>query len=41
MLEKAEGEDRIHNTTVVFDREGREVARYRKIHMFDIVTRTG
>ena len=41
MLEKAEGEDRIHNTTVVFDRDGQEVARYRKIHMFDIVTPDG
>ena len=41
MLEKAEGEDRIHNTTVVFNREGQEVARYRKIHMFDIVTPDG
>jgi nitrilase len=41
MLEKADGEDRIHNTTVVFDRAGSEVARYRKIHMFDIVTPDG
>ena len=41
MLEKAEGEARIHNTTVVFDRGGGEVARYRKIHMFDIETPDG
>ena len=41
MLEKADGEERIHNTTVVFDRTGGEVARYRKIHMFDIVTPDG
>ena len=41
MLEKAEGEERIHNTTIVFDRAGAEVARYRKIHMFDIVTPDG
>ena len=41
MLEKADGEDRIHNTTLVFDRAGREVARYRKIHMFDIETPDG
>ncbi|WP_158811604.1 carbon-nitrogen hydrolase family protein [Beijerinckia sp. L45] len=41
MLEKAEGEDRIHNTTVVFDRSGTEIARYRKIHMFDITTPDG
>ena len=41
MLEKVAGEDRIHNTTVAFDRSGREVARYRKIHMFDIETPDG
>ena len=36
------GEDRrrgrIHNTSVVFNREGEEIARYRKIHMFDVMT---
>ncbi len=31
----------IYNTTVVFDREGREVARYRKIHRFDVTTPDG
>jgi deaminated glutathione amidase len=36
LLERVEGEERIYNTTVVFDRVGRETARYRKIHMFDI-----
>ena len=41
ILEKAAGEERIHNTTVAFDRDGREVARYRKIHMFDIETPDG
>jgi deaminated glutathione amidase len=41
MLERAEGEDRIHNTTVAFDRDGREIARYRKIHMFDITAPDG
>lgn len=41
MLERVEGEERIHNTTVAFDRDGREVARYRKIHMFDIETPDG
>lgn len=41
MMEKIQGEKRIYNTTVVFDRTGREVARYRKIHMFDIVAPDG
>ena len=35
------GDGRVHNTTVVFDRQGREVARYRKIHMFDITAPDG
>jgi deaminated glutathione amidase len=30
------GGDKLFNTTVVFDPDGREVARYRKIHLFDI-----
>ena len=33
--------DALFNTTVVFDRDGRELARYRKLHMFDIVTPDG
>ncbi|HYA79615.1 MAG TPA: carbon-nitrogen hydrolase family protein [Methylocystis sp.] len=41
MLERIPGEDRIHNTTVAFNREGAEVARYRKIHMFDITAPDG
>ncbi len=41
ILERAEDGERIHNTTVVFDRSGRETARYRKIHMFDVVTPDG
>ena len=31
-----DGGDKLFNTTVVFDPDGREVARYRKIHLFDI-----
>ena len=30
------GGDKLFNTTVVFDPDGREIARYRKIHLFDI-----
>jgi deaminated glutathione amidase len=41
ILEKPESGERIHNTTVVFDRNGAEVARYRKIHMFDITAPDG
>ncbi len=41
MLERLPGEDRIGNTTVAFDREGREAARYRKIHLFDITAPDG
>ncbi len=41
ILEKIPGEDRLYNTTLVFDRTGRELARYRKIHMFDITAPDG
>jgi predicted amidohydrolase len=41
LLERVESEERIYNTTVVFDRAGREIARYRKIHMFDITAPDG
>ena len=41
ILEKPEHGERIHNTTVVFDRSGAEIARYRKIHMFDITAPDG
>jgi nitrilase len=41
ILEKIPGEERLGNTTVAFNREGAEVARYRKIHMFDITAPDG
>jgi predicted amidohydrolase len=41
ILEKIEGEERVHNTTLVFNRTGEEIARYRKIHMFDITSPDG
>ena len=41
ILEKIPGEDRLHNTSVAFNRDGEEVARYRKIHMFDITAPDG
>ena len=33
--------DKLYNTTLVFSPEGRELARYRKIHLFDITTPDG
>lgn len=41
MIEHIPGAAQVYNTTCVFDRSGREVARYRKIHMFDITTPDG
>jgi predicted amidohydrolase len=41
ILEVSGTGERIHNTTVVFDRTGAEIARYRKIHMFDITAPDG
>lgn len=41
LYEKATDDPRIYNTTVAFDRAGNEVARYRKIHLFDVVTPDG
>lgn len=41
ILERPEQGERLHNTTVVFDRGGTEIARYRKIHMFDVTTPDG
>ncbi len=41
LLEKNADGDRLSNTSVVFGREGREIAVYRKIHMFDVTTPDG
>lgn len=41
LVERIPNEQRVYNTSVVFDRSGREVARYRKINMFDIVAPDG
>jgi deaminated glutathione amidase len=41
IMERIVNEDRIHNTSVVFNRQGEEIARYRKIHLFDVVTPDG
>lgn len=34
--EAIDGDARVYNTTLVFSPEGREVGRYRKIHLFDV-----
>ena len=39
--ERAADDAQLFNTTVVFDPRGAEVARYRKIHLFDITTPDG
>lgn len=41
ILERIAGQDLIGNTTVVFGRDGDEIARYRKIYMFDITAPDG
>lgn len=41
MLEKNADGDRLSNTTIVFDPNGNQIALYRKIHMFDVVTPDG
>jgi len=33
--------ERLFNTTVAFGRDGEELARYRKIHLFDVTTQDG
>lgn len=35
------GADKLFNTTLMFDPDGREIARYRKIHLFDITAPDG
>ncbi len=37
----AGADGRLFNTTIFFDRDGREVGRYRKIHLFDMVAPDG
>ncbi|HWV23767.1 MAG TPA: carbon-nitrogen hydrolase family protein [Thermomicrobiales bacterium] len=34
--ENIPGSDRTYNTSVLFDRSGNEVARYRKLHLYDV-----
>ena len=41
IIERIPGGNQVHNTTCVFNRDGREIARYRKIHMFDITAPDG
>ena len=41
IFEKSADDPRIYNTTVAFGRSGQELARYRKIHLFDIESPDG
>ncbi|UVH55129.1 carbon-nitrogen hydrolase family protein [Variovorax paradoxus] len=41
VVERINGDSRVFNTTVVFDRDGALVATYRKIHLFDITAPDG
>lgn len=41
LLEMSGTDDRIFNTSVVFDARGNEIGAYRKIHLFDIVAPDG
>jgi len=41
LVERIENEGRVFNTSVVFDREGREISLYRKIHLFDVTAPDG
>lgn len=36
-----DGQGRIYNTAYVFDREGRQIAKHRKMHLFDIDVKGG
>jgi predicted amidohydrolase len=36
VAERVEGDSRLRNTSVAFDRDGSQVAAYRKIHQFDV-----
>lgn len=41
VLERDPAGGMLYNTSVAFDRDGRELARYRKIHLFDITAPDG
>ena len=36
ILETVEGQEKVFNTSVLFGPDGKQVARYRKVHLFDI-----
>jgi deaminated glutathione amidase len=41
LLERSDDGVRVFNTSVVFDRAGREIGKYRKLHLFDITAPDG
>ncbi len=38
---ECDGEGRVYNTAYVFDRNGKQIARHRKVHLFDINVKGG
>lgn len=38
---EVDGENRVYNTAYVFDREGRQIAKHRKLHLFDVEVEGG
>lgn len=40
-FERGDDEAHVYNSTVAFDRDGKQIAHYRKIHLFDVTTPDG
>lgn len=40
-MPECDGDGRIYNTAYVFDRQGRQIAKHRKVHLFDIAVKGG
>lgn len=40
-LPEADEHDRVYNTAYVFDRQGKQIAKHRKVHLFDIDVKGG
>lgn len=40
-IPEKDGEGRVYNTAYVFDRQGNQIAKHRKVHLFDIAVKGG